>query len=133
MYFVSSRRQGLWAEQHDIYLVRESLHLQPWSHRYGSVERGQCWDEIAAILLSLEDLTFKVTPRSVRDRYSLLVKRYKKKWSEEAKASGISPEHSEIDEALLDLIQRFDEADNERKKETAGKKSKMEQELVKAQ
>ena len=47
--------------------------------------------------------------------------------------SGISPEHSEIDEALLDLIQRFDEADNERKKETAGKKSKMEEELVKAQ
>ena len=124
----------LWTEQHDIYLLREILHLQPWSHRYGSVERGQCWDEIAAILISLEDHPiFKVTPRSVRDRYSLLVKKYKKKWSEEAKASGISPEHSEIDEALLDLIQRFDEADNERKKETAGKKSKIEEELVKAQ
>ena len=81
----------LWSEQHDIYLLREILHLQPWLQRFGSVERGQCWDEIAAVLNSLEEASFKVTPRSVRDRYNLLVKKYKKKWSEEEKASGISP------------------------------------------
>ena len=42
-------------------------------------------------------------------------------------------EHSEIDEALLDLIQRFEEADNERKKDSIEKKSKSEEELQKAQ
>ena len=39
-----------------------------------------------------------------------------KKWSEEEKVSGINPRHTEIDDVLLDLIQRFDETDSERKK-----------------
>ena len=38
-------------------------------------------------------------------------------WSEEEKASVINPKHTEIDDALLNLIQRFDGADSERKKE----------------
>ena len=74
-------------------------------------------------------MNFKVTIRSVRDRYTLLVKKYKKKWSEEEKARGINPKYTEIDHALLNLIQRFDEADSERKKEKNAKKV----DLVKAQ
>ena len=58
----------VWTEQHDILILREILHIQPWIHRHGSVERGQAWDEIAAILNSLvEEPFFKVTPRSVRE------------------------------------------------------------------
>ena len=92
------------------------------------MERGQAWDEIAAILNSLvEEPFFKVNPRSVRDRYSLLVKKYKSKWRAEDKA------YTEIDEALYDLIERFDEAEAERQKATAEKKSKVEEELVQAQ
>ena len=123
----------VWTEEHDTIFVREILHIQPWIHRHGSVERGQAWDEIAAILNSLEEPFFKVTPRSVRDRYSLLVKKYKAKWRTEDKASGIAPDHSELDEALLDLIERFDEADTARQKVTAEKKSKVEEELMQAQ
>ena len=78
-------------------------------------------------------MKFKVRTRSVRDRYTLLVKKYKKKWSEEEKASGINPKHTEIDDALLDLIQRFDEAGSERKKESEEKNAKKEEDLVKAQ
>ena len=66
---------------------------------------------------------FKVPPRSVRDRYSLLVKKYKSKRRAEDKASGRAPSHTEIDEALLDLIERFDEADIARQKAKAEKKS----------
>ena len=78
-------------------------------------------------------MNFKVTTRSVRDRYTLLVKKYKKKWSEEGKVTGINPKHTEIDDALLDLIQQFDEADSERKKESEEKNAKKEEDLVKAQ
>ena len=114
--------------------MREILHGQPWIHRHGSVERRQSWDEIAAILNSLvEEPFFKVTPRSVLDRYSLLVKKYKSKWTAEDKASGIAPNHTEIDESLHGLIERFDEADAARQKATAEKKSKIEEELVQAQ
>ena len=62
-------------------------------------------------------MNFKVTTRSVTDRYALLLKKYKKMWSEEEKASVINPKHTEIDDALLNLIQRFDGADSERKKD----------------
>ena len=124
----------VWTERNEILILREILHIQPWIHRHGSVERGQAWDEIAAILNSLvEEPFFKVTPRSVRDRYSLLVKKYKSKWRAEDKASGIAPSYTEIDEALYDLIERFDEADAARQKATAEKKSKVEEELVQAQ
>ena len=124
----------VWTGRNEILILREILRIQPWIHRHGSVERGQACDEIAAILNSLVEEPFlKVTPRSVRDRYSLLVKKYKSKWRAEDKASGIAPSYTEIDEALYDLIERFDEADAARQKATAEKKSKVEEELVQAQ
>ena len=114
--------------------MTEILHIQSWIHPHGSVERGQAWNEIAAILnLLVEEPFFKVTPRSVRDRYSLLVKKYKSKWRADDKASGIASNHTEIGEALHDLIERFDEADAARQKATAEIKSKVEEELVQAQ
>ena len=106
--------------------------LAGWLER-GSVERGQLWDEIAALLNSLEKPGFKVTFRSVRDRYGLLLKKYKTKWNEEGKSSGTNPDYTELDGALMDLIQRFDEADSERKRETNEKKLKIKNELAKAQ
>ena len=47
---------------------------------------------MAAVLNSLEEPGFKVTSRSVRDRYGLLVKMYKAKWNEEEKSSGTNPD-----------------------------------------
>ena len=78
-------------------------------------------------------MNFEVTTISIRDRYTLLVKKYKKKWREEENVSGINPKHTEIDDVLLDLIQRFDEADSERKKDSEEKNTKKEEDLVKAQ
>ena len=43
-----------------------------------SVEQGQLRDKIAVVLNSLENMNFKVATRSVRDRYTSLVKKYKK-------------------------------------------------------
>ena len=114
-------------------MLREILHIQPWSKRHGSVERGQLRDETAVVLNYLEDMNFEVTTRSIRDRYTLLVKKYKKKWREEENVSGINPKHTEIDDVLLDLIQRFDEADSERKKDSEEKNAKKEEDLVKVQ
>ena len=77
-----------WTEQHGILFLREVLHIQPWIHHHGSVERGQAWDKIAAILNSLvEESFFKVTPRSVRDRYSLLIKNLKRKENDTGEGS----------------------------------------------
>ena len=71
--------------------------------------------------------------RSVRDRYRLLEKKAKAKRNDENKASGISPETSEVFTAMDNLIERFEEADNIRTTEATEKKSKTETELLKAQ
>ena len=76
----------VWAQQYGFLFLRKILHIQPWVHCHGSVERGQTCDGIAAILNSLVEEPFlKVTPRSVCDRYSLLVKKDRSKWRTEDK------------------------------------------------
>ena len=51
------------------------------------------------MLNSLKKPVFKVTFKSVRDRYGLLVKKYKTKWNEEEKSSGTNPDYTELDGA----------------------------------
>ena len=71
-----------------------------------------------------EDPKFKVDQRGVRERYGLLVKAYRRKIREEERASGIStPELTEVEQALEDLIVREDEADRDQQ-ETAAQKRK---------
>ena len=121
-----------WSEKHDTLLMREILLFEPWEQRYGSPERGLVWKQIADSLTSYEEAKFKILDsRSVRDRYKALVKKYKKK-SEELCASGISPEHTELDDAIHNAIQRFDEADKLHKQATKHKKEKLEQEAAQA-
>ena len=74
----------------------------------------------ATCLGAYTKLSFRVTRRSIRDRYLLLERRYKKKIAEEEKASGISPEPSELDRLMEDIVTVFEEADKSKaeKKET---------------
>ena len=122
-----------WSEAHDILLLREVLFREPYQHRHGSVERGDIWEEIATALNEIAEPKFSVSKRSVRDHFNTLSKNYKKRNSDEIKASGITPEVTEVDEALEDLIQRFEEADEEFKLQSANKKAKIEEDLAAAQ
>ena len=47
---------------------------------------------------------FKVSQRSVRDRFNVLKNNFAKRQREEERASGISSEISEVDECLEDII-----------------------------
>ena len=70
--------------------------------------------------------------RFVCDRYQLLEKKHKRKLSDKEKATGISPEDSEIDEAMEDIIAQFEEADLFYEQLTTEKKQKEEAEVEKA-
>ena len=59
---------------------------------------------MADSLNKLHNQQFKVTQRSVRDRFAALMKNHKAKEEEEDRASGISPEQSEVDDGMLQLI-----------------------------
>ena len=64
MLFVSNSmyrvRQMVWTEHHDGLLFREILNSHPSTNQHEIPERKQCWNEIAAILNSLEQPCYQV-------------------------------------------------------------------------
>ena len=80
--------------------------LQPWLHKKGTSERGDDWEKLP---VSIPRPQFRVTQRSVRDHYSTMEKRRRKKVREEDRASGIAPEEDkELDQLLDEIIELFD-------------------------
>ena len=61
--------------------------LQPWLHKKGTSERGDDWEKLAVSLNAIPYPQFRVTQRSVRDHYSTMEKRRRKKVREEDRAS----------------------------------------------
>lgn len=100
-----------WTEQHDVMLCREILLIQPHKYRLKSTERGNAWTSIANDLNAIQELRFTVTQKAVRDRFKLLIARFKRKTNEEEAASGICPEESELDQALETIVELMSEAE----------------------
>ena len=120
-----------WTYDHNVIFVCEILHLAPWLHRYGTTERGEVWSKIADNLNAVEKPSFKVTQRSVRDRYSHTEKNHKTKVAHEERASGICLEESEVDQAMEEIIQLFEDHDRENEKLSDEKKKKAEEDVTK--
>ena len=135
LFSFSFSQEMRWTSEHDVMFLREVLVHEPWEQKYESQEWGKVWEKTAESLKGLNavcELYFKVTQWSVRDRYKLLVDNFKKREQEEAVASGFSREETESDIALVDIIERFKEADEMHKKQTDEKKSKHEADTHKA-
>ena len=99
-----------WSEEHDNNILKEIFLFEPFAHKHGSEERGNCWERIAETLNSLRDeLFYKVNHRSVRDRYNYLEKRFKEKVRTEERATGICPQE-EMSQAIRDIMERFRES-----------------------
>ena len=99
------RLKMVWTRQHDVMLAREILVARPFAFKFGSRERGQAWDKVAEALNSVQQLRFNVDQRGVRERYEKLKKAYQKRMREEERASGISPEMSELYEAIESILE----------------------------
>ena len=95
-----------WTEAHDSTLIREILIVEPFQFKSSTVKRGQACSQIAEILNSVELPNFRVNQRSVRERFSHLEKRFRKKKSYKGKASGISPLYLIENENGLEIIAR---------------------------
>ena len=68
-----------WTEDHDLCLSQEIISLEPFKAKKGSIARGNIWDQIANNLNSLKIRRYRVSKRSVRERYTLLIEKLKKK------------------------------------------------------
>ena len=122
-----------WTEEHDILLCREILVEEPYNVKHGSRERGRCWDHIAEALNNVEQPKFIADQRAVRDRFVKLEKAFKKKTREELRASGIAPqESSELDQALEDIIDRIENAEQQKEASCVEKQQDIEKETAEA-
>ena len=120
-----------WSEKKDILLCHEVLQLEPYREKEKTVGRAQAWEKIANNLNKRAE--FKVSKRSVRDHYMVLVEKFKKKTSQELKASGISPEPNELDRLLEEIIERAEVCEQSRDEadDNAREKIRKEQEQAK--
>jgi hypothetical protein len=96
-----------WTEEHNLMLCREILAVNPFTGtKKGTVQRGAKWKEIVDInLMKIEIPKFKVDTRAVRDRYTLLSQKVKRKLREEEQASGIDTDMTEVEDALEDILE----------------------------
>ncbi|XP_068674700.1 uncharacterized protein [Montipora foliosa] len=95
----------MWTKEHDILLCRKVLSVNPFSAKRNSNERGKLWEEISTNLNGTSGVRFFVTKRSVRDHLNILIKRYRKKMNAEERSTAVSPEPTELDQALADIIE----------------------------
>ena len=110
-------------------MCREVLDLEPYQFKVRSPERGKVWEAISNNLNSTTSLKFRVTPRSVRDRYNLLTKKLQAKLKTEEKASGIDATNTELDDLLEEILEKekatkekFDIDDENKKKSVENEK-----------
>ena len=114
----------MWNNDHDIAMYREVLVEEPYRFKIRSTERGQAWESIAENLNAVPSLKFRVTARSVRDRYNLLTKRMQAKLKMEEKSTGIDVETSELDVLLEEILEK-DNAAKEKMESDDGNKRKI--------
>jgi len=91
-----------WNEPKDIFLLREMVSQDLFTHKTGSRERGAVWQLIATNLNCFEG--FNVTSRGVRDRYTTISKKFKAQENKELKKTGEGEiEYTEF-EALMEEV-----------------------------
>lgn len=123
----------MWTKEHDILLCREVLSVNPFSAKKNSNERGKLLEEISTNLNSTTGVRFFVTKRSVRDHLNILIKRYRKKMNAEERSTGVSPEPTELDQALADIIEMEEVASTSQEIDEAVRKEKEDTDKQKAE
>ena len=96
-----------WTEKHDIFLcTQEILAADLFKSKKKTTQRAQLWQQIADSLCGYDRPVFSVSKRAVRDRYSVITSKYRKRTQAEVRASGIDVEQSELDVLLEEAIAR---------------------------
>ena len=115
-----SFRGMVWNNDKDVLLCREILVVEPYKFKEKTRERGTAWTLLSDNLNQVSGFT--VNMRAVRERFKLLEAKYKKKNNEELKATGISPDESDV--LLEEIIIRMKEitfGDENKEKEQSDK------------
>ena len=104
-----------WTDAHDIQLAREVLVSEPFRFKPRTVEHGKVWQEIANRLNENGLIHFRVTKHSTREHFSLLLEKFKAKAKRknEAKQSDVDVQDSELDVAMEEIWEKWQEAESQ--------------------
>ena len=105
---------------------------QPIPSKEENNTRSKMWETVAEHLSLIDQPKFKVAVHSVRDRYLLISRKYRKRMEEEKRASGIAPEQSELDVLLEELIELEDSSEEQRQSEGQENSKKIERDRAMA-
>lgn len=61
-----------WSEIHHLYLCHKFLFIKPYQFKPGSAFSGNAWTSIANDLCAVEEISFTVNQKLLRDRYESL-------------------------------------------------------------
>ena len=122
----------VWDDQKDDLLVREMFLYEPHQFKPRSRERGAAWRSIAESLCTCQAKYFKVDARAVRERVGVIIAKHHQKMVDEEAASGISPEHTELDDAIEELSKKIEEYESKHLKNVQENKSEEDTNKLKA-
>ena len=123
----------VWNDNKDEILCREVLLFEPYQFKPCSHERGNTWKATAENLNASVTCNFKVGARSVRERLTGVVVKYKQKNKDELNASDVSPEHTSLDEASEEISEKMEETDKLHNQTTQENAINVQQDALKAQ
>ena len=101
-----------WTSNHDLALAREVLLFEPYRHKVRTIERGKVWQTIADNLNSHATLRF-LKKKSVREHLKLLLDKYRARMQKERRDSGVEVEETELDQALEEINEKWEAAEEQ--------------------
>ena len=87
------------------------------NHKKKLIQRSALWQKIAENLNCVKDPCFIVEKRSVRDHISILIQRFKRQQAQELRESGTTPQHTELDAAIEQIIAMEESSDTAEQQE----------------
>lgn len=87
--------------------------MKPYRHKVRTIERGKVWQTIAGNLNSHATLRFLVTKKSVREHLKLLLDKYRARMQKERRDSGVEVEETELDQALEEINEKWEAAEEQ--------------------
>ena len=97
-----------------------------WIMSLPSIQRSALWQKIAENLNSVKDPCFIVEKRSVRDHIAILIQRFKRQQAQELRESGTTPQHTELDTAIEQIIAIEESSDTEQQEMNDENRGKVE-------
>ena len=123
-------RHTEWSPENDVVLCTEIRVREPYRFKKCSNERGKIWTEIASTLNSNEEVRFHLSQRGICGRYEGLKAKYLEKIKDKEKASGISPEVTELDKLLEGIVEKESLQELSRESDSTIKKNEEERKVA---